>query len=274
MKRMCRLTQLIASILLPLVCVGGLYSYAVEQQLDTEPVVIVPAGGNCRSGQSAKSSLGMPMPWPHYLYDETYGWFDTTHFHTGDPARVISDVQAAIMAGGGMITISQGVREDITGYTGYYWVSGSIAEPDMLHVALGIYLDWSWRFESWQGRPPRSIAGPFTPFAIEDLPSQYVGFFAAARQLSYAQVFGCYLGGVETAVSDPPHLDFCDDPADTNDLPEIMRLENDTFMPLVQTDQGWQNRSWPDEMQMKPVASRPWTWYFLGEETWYFDDAR
>ncbi|MEZ4646781.1 MAG: hypothetical protein R3E31_29325 [Chloroflexota bacterium] len=123
-------------------------------------MIVVPAGGNCRDSQSAKSSAGLITPWPHYLYDETYGWFDTSHFHTGNPDKVIDDVKTAVSAGGGVITISQGVRENLTGYTARYWVAGSVAEPDVLHVALGIYLDWSQRFEGWQDNRRVVFAGP------------------------------------------------------------------------------------------------------------------
>ncbi|MEZ4646782.1 MAG: hypothetical protein R3E31_29330 [Chloroflexota bacterium] len=52
-----------------------------------------------------------------------------------------------------------------------------------------------------------------------------------------------------------------------------MRLENERFTPLVETEQGWENRPWPEEMWMTAVSSKPDTWYFLGEETWYFDES-
>ncbi|MBE2199188.1 MAG: hypothetical protein IAE79_11290 [Anaerolinea sp.] len=273
MKYTFRLMQLVVSLVLPVLFLSGMYRYAVGQQAPPEPEVVVLPGGNCPTGQSPKVGEGLDAPWPQYLYTGMYGWFDRSHFQTGEPAQVISDVQAAITAGGGVITISQGVRDNLTGYTARYWIAGSVAEPDALRVALGVYLDWSRRFESWQGEPPRSIAGPLTSFAIEDLPSQYVGFFAAARGLSYAQVFGCYLGGMETAVADPPHFDFAANSAESHDLLKMTRLRNDTFTPLVQTEEGWQHRPWPEGMQLTAVGSKPGTWYFLGETTWYFEET-
>ncbi len=110
-----------------------------------------------------------------------------------------------------------------------------------------------------------------TPFAIEDLPSQYLGFFAAAHNLTYQQVFACYLGGVKAFAdsSEPPHFLFGDDVTDEDAL-EVQRLANERFEPLVETNSGWRHQSWPEEMQLTAVPTGLDTWSFLDETTWYF----
>jgi hypothetical protein len=236
--------------------------------IDEQIVVTTPVPELCEPGQSNRSSL----PEGSYLYSEKYGWFDANHFGSGNPAKVISDTHTAAARGGGIIAISQGVRNGLTGYSAYYLVSGDIQEGDIVPVALGIYMDWSIRFEQWQGQPPRSLAGPLTAFAIEDLPSHYVSFFAAANNLEIAQVFDCYLGPVQPD-SGPPHFVFFEknigvDQAVT--LP-VQQLLNIGFTPLVLTGEGWQHVPWPAAMQMMPIGSESGYWLFESEETWYFD---
>lgn len=48
-------------------------------------------------------------PSGRYFYNPTYGWFDKSHFRTGEPGKVIADVQKMVNAGGGVITIEQEV---------------------------------------------------------------------------------------------------------------------------------------------------------------------
>lgn len=272
MKRYKHLVQLAIGFILPLGVIAGLYDFVLGQQRSHKSLDIVLPGRDCLADTSHDSEAARKTPWTHYLYSETYGWFDTSHFKTGSPTQVISDVLTAVQQNGRVITVSQGVRDDLTGYSACYWVSGDVAADEVTAVAWGIYVDWSIRFEAWQGEAPRSLAGPFTPFAIEDLPSQYLGFFAAAHRLTYEQVFACYLGGIEIATDDPPHFGFEDDPDDPNSLPDLLRLRNETFMPLVETEAGWEHLPWPPAMAMMPVASQPDTWFFVADETWYFDE--
>lgn len=224
-------------------------------------------------GRDEDSSLRFvnPMPDSRYLYNENYGWFDETHFDTGNPGQVIADVEAAAAGGGGIITISQSVREGITGYTAHYLVSGDVSPEETMEVALGIYMDWSIRFEQWQGSLPRNLVGPFTPFAIEDLPTQYIGFVEDATGLQRSAIFACFLGQVKTADA-PPHLWLVDEPNTPTDgvhLPHVERLTNETFQPLILTDNGWEHVSWPAPLRLNPLPSSQTTWVFDSEETWY-----
>lgn len=138
-------------------------------------------------------------------------------------------------------------------------------------VALGIYMDWSIRFESWQGGMPRGLVGPFTPFSIEDLPTQYLGFLEHATDMKLPELFTCYLGDVSSA-ENPPHIWLADESTPTDELiglPTVERLTNEGFQPMVLTDSGWQLVHWPEELRLAPVPSSNITWLFEGEETWY-----
>ena len=213
----------------------------------------------------------VPLPKARYFYSDTYGWFDTAHFNAGNPAQLIMNLEAAIKKGGNsIISISQDVRGGVTGYTGYYRIPEKVGSDDVLGVALGVYLDWSIRFEAWQGQLPRSLVGPFTPFSIEDLPTQYLGFIDNTSSLDLDAIFACYLGEVESA-DGPPHLWIADEkPEDDLDLPTIERLTNRGFQPMVLTKNGWRITRWPTPLRLVPVASSKHTWFFMREETWYF----
>lgn len=212
-----------------------------------------------------------PLPDSRYFYSETYGWFDSSHFDAGNPAQLIDNVETAVAGGGGTITISQEVRDGITGYTATYHVSQYVPKEAINAAALGIYMDWSLRFEAWQAGLPRGLFGPLTPFSIEDLPTQYLGFFEDARHLNRAVLFTCYLDTVKTSDA-PPHL-WVTNPEDRSQLPRIKRLTNKTFEPLILTEAGWQHVSWPAALQLESIPSSSITWMFLSEETWYLNQV-
>lgn len=230
---------------------------------------------DCSDDHSGVMRLVYPLPNSRYFYNGQYGWFDQTHFDAGNPAQIIADVATAVSADGGIISISQSVREGLTGYTGHYLVSSDITSEETIGVALGIYMDWSVRFEAWQGSLPRNLAGPFTPFSIEDLPTQYIGFFEDATGMKREEVFACYLGQLETADA-PPHLwvsEVPGTPADGPDLPEVERLTNHTFRPLILTETGWQPVNWPAPLRLNPIPTSSTTWLFDSEETWYLNQT-
>lgn len=231
----------------------------------------VPVSLPCSWRSGIRHAFDRSLPQTHYLYSQRYGWFDTTHFNTGKPGKVLADVRKAVQRGGGVITIRQLVGSKVTGYVGHYSISQHVQNEQVFAVALGIYLDWSIRFEAWQARLPHSMAGPFTSFALEDLPSQYLGFYANSHNIPIEQVFACYLGPVEGTEEGPPHFELQPE-ADGSDIwPDVVRLQNKTFTPLIETDNGWRPINWPDDLQLTPVVSSPETWQFVGEKTWYWD---
>jgi hypothetical protein len=232
-------------------------------------------GATCGASEKWTNMPPLPMPEGRYLHSARFGWFDTSHFDTGNPEQLLANVRAAAIRGGDQISIRQAIREGITGYTGFYWISGDLSQSMVDRVALAIYMDWSYRFEAWQGQPPRSLVGPMTSFAVEDLPTQYLGFVSAARDLSPALIFNCYLGGVEESEDAPPHLllfeDYDVEPS--AEPPGLPRLTNPTFKPMVETADGWKNVEWPQLLQMEPIGSDSGLWRFAGDETWYLNQG-
>ncbi|MCB0206552.1 MAG: RHS repeat-associated core domain-containing protein [Anaerolineae bacterium] len=87
---------------------------------------------------------------PTKLWTTTgYGTLDSSHWNAGNPAQVIKDTRTAILAGGGQVTVRGGVigAEHSTSYL----VSGDASIYDAKSIALGIYMDWSYKFEEWEG---------------------------------------------------------------------------------------------------------------------------
>jgi hypothetical protein len=256
----------------------------VTRQLSARDAHRTPAAGSrdarsrtyfidCPEDSSQELRLVTPLPDSRYLYSEMYGWFDTSHFAAGHPAELIAEIETAARNGGGIVSLSQQVREGLTGYTAHYLVSGDVRSADQVGVALGIYMDWSLRFEAWQGQMPRNLVGPFTPFSIEDLPTQYLGFVNATNELEIEALFACYLGGV-TEAEGPPHLQQADAaPDEMITLPRVVRLMNRGFQPLVLTEKGWQSVQWPEPLRLAPVASSSHLWVFESEETWYLGEG-
>jgi hypothetical protein len=234
---------------------------------ETEPVMLF-----CYQRPSILGEMVPKLPDTRYLFSETYGWFDSSHFNAGRPKQVLTDLQTAVEKGGGVFMIHQGVRDGIMGYTAKYRISQHLSAADLTAAALGIYLDWSVRFENWQAQPPQGLVGPLTPFAVEDLPSQYVGFYAQATGMSVDQVFACYLGSVAGSEEGPPDFVMSEATANEDGWAGVAHLQNRLFLPFVETESGWQHVNWPEPLRMTPITSSPRTWQFLSEQTWYLGD--
>jgi hypothetical protein len=82
-----------------------------------------------------------------------------------------------------------------------------------------------------------------TSFAVEDLPSDYLGFVMAARHLSPAQTFA-YLGAVTGSNTQPTRA-----------------VRNYAFSPLVNGVQV----PWPRELAITPIGSETGAWRFVGD---------
>lgn len=246
---------------------AGLFVQRTYSHQASEPVDLV-----CDQIPADMGEPSPPLPDTHYLLTHSHGWFDRAHFNTGQPGQVLTDVQTAVANGGGVIVIDQGVHDDVMGYTAVYYVSGHVNEADTTAVALGIYLDWSMRFELWQAEPPHGLIAPLTPFAVEDLPSQYLGFFAQAHHMPIEEVFACYLGSVSGSEEGPPSFAIARDRMVADGWAGIVRLQNKTFRPMVKTNESWQYVNWPKPMQMTSIATSQSTWQFLSETTWYWGE--
>ena len=91
----------------------------------------------CPSDRPGTERLITPLPDARYFYSEKYGWFDRTHFDAGNPAKLIRDVETAVAQNGGTITITQSVRDGLTGHTATYLVSSHLSQKDTIAAALG-----------------------------------------------------------------------------------------------------------------------------------------
>jgi RHS repeat-associated protein len=238
---------------------------------------------------------------PCYAHTENYGWFDSEHFGTGNPVGIIQNVKRVAQgaSGGEIIEIKQPlhVRQYTLIYKAFYWVSDRVPDYMVDNVSLAIYKHWSIRFEDWQGRIAWGLAGASSTFSVEDLPSHYVGFFAAAETLRQREqglitqeqkvtgqeIIEKYLGPVEWTNEEPPHqvYIYASQFLPAPEGPRLMRvpLKNYEFRPRVSDDHGlylkdWYHKDWPEAMYIQPVTGlfcscRPF-FCELGELWWLF----
>jgi RHS repeat-associated protein len=197
------------------------------------------------------------LPAGRYLYSEQYGWFDKSHFRTGKPGDIIADVRQKIKEGGGQFPIRQQIQGGLT-YVGRYRISSEATENDALGIALGVYMDWSMKFELWEATV--FVFGLDTAYAIEDLPSHYLGFYSEASGRPLPEVL-MNLGATGTDEEPPRAWDWL------LDRRNWVEIKNFWFTPRVADDVGnWCNVSWPDAMTITPVSSDSGLWQFQGAD--------
>jgi RHS repeat-associated protein len=191
--------------------------------------------------------------WPYippgtYIYTRDYGFFDTSHFRTGDPGFALEQAREAVRLGEpqpvrfyGSVTGPGGVR----GYfEGVYEIRGDLVEPEQVEgVVLAMYEHWSIRFEYFEGSFP--IVGQGTSFAVEDLPSHHLGFYEATG-MSREEIF-YHLGGVEYVTNSEPS--------------RKGEIENREFRPLVRIGPGrWLQKAWPAALDAISPITDPNLW--------------
>ncbi len=249
---------------------AGLFALTayVARASRAQPVAQALAPLQCKQDVAVDALTG------RYFYHPDYGWFDRTHFLAGNPGKVIRDVRRAARSGGGVVIVEQKLHDGAAGYAAAYTIGPGIARQNELAVALGIYHDWSYRFEGWQGRLPQRAAAMLSSYAVEDLPSHYVGFFAEARGLEIDEVFACYMPQTVHTDDSPPRFTTSQAiAADTESfLNHPQRLVNEKMLPMIHDKDGWHNVPWPAEMQLESIDSSTGVWAFLDEESWYFVD--
>jgi hypothetical protein len=205
-------------------------------------LVVNPVTGNL-SWRGPKRSL----PATRYYVSKVYGYVDRSHLRTGNPAQIIEDAEQTIGAGGGEIEV-RGRVNALGGkvwfqYVGTYRISGNAEPEDALGIALGMYMDWGHRFEEWEGSFALGF-GDDTSFAIEDLPSHYIGFARAATGLSPEETFAV-LGQFQGTDDEPPR-----------------NIKNHTYNPWVDD----KSVPWSDlfaSLMPTPIDSGDNTWVFV-----------
>jgi RHS repeat-associated protein len=129
----------------------------------------------------------------------------------------------------GPINLQAGIRT-------IYHVQAELTPDQRTGTALGILMDSSYLFETFQALPPSSHSS----FSGEDLSSDYLGFYAATTGQSLGQLL-TVLGPPKAASANMP--------------------KNHQFTPLVQDSAGqWRNSLWPAPLSITPINSAGGMW--------------
>jgi RHS repeat-associated protein len=226
------------------------------------PVKYSDPSGHCVvEGDDDKCSPPPPSSLPSgVLYSETYGYFDPSHFRDDIAQAILRRVKAVVGTGGPVGVAGQGYNVNIPGtkwpiaagdFSANYMVApynpsldGSL-ENYITRVSLSIFMDYQMRFEAWEGTPASGLSMFLTGFAIEDLPSDYIGFIRAARGTTYPEIFA-HLGPVEHREQPPRCLSGC---------------ANREFTPLV----NGEHVPWPAALSITPIGQETGAWRFVSE---------
>lgn len=199
-----------------------------------------------------------------YVRTYRYGYIDVHHFEGG--VAQTKSVIAQIKAGQNRITVRQEVRAGI-GFEAIYRVHNRPKAEAVEGIALGIFMDYSWQFEKWQNRGLGSIlmeGVQGSSFSVEDLPTDYLGFYGAARDKSLATIVR-KLGGGEPTQSGPPKVRVWG-------LVGERESKNFDFTPRVKQGAAFQNVPWPQDMTITPITDSS-HWQREGERTiWPWTD--
>ncbi len=242
------------------------YSPSLGRFLSQDPIGYAAGDANLyRYVLNRPTNLADPSGKADWYYSTPYGWFDPSHIRTGNPQKIIGDVRKAVERGGDYVRVRQplGYFPSVFYYEATYWVEETVCEEQVEAVALGIYVDWSVRFELWEGSFP--VVGANTSFAIEDLPSHYLGFYAVATEIPEEKIMEQHFGGF-TKVTDtePPRSRMV-----------FEDRKNVLFQPKIQDEAGnWVYTRWPDEMQrmldnLVPGDSGLWHFHSERDGFWY-----
>ena len=248
------------------------YSYSYNNPINFQD----PSGHNpiCNNDNSICSdgayddTQGQPFWWISEDIErvdvEGYGLFDKDHLKRGyKSARwLFGDIERAIAAGGDFVRPRSQFGDNEWFFKEFY-VPGNVAPEDIEGIAWAIYMDFETAYESFQLGGGTGFIGRLGGFAPEDLPSNYVGFWAytqgyalddiphivagLGRVTPYESLFGpivfnVYGGGTSIA-------------------------KNQEFLPMVPLGVyanpiiiEWQNVSWPEYMHVNPTSNGPATW--------------
>jgi hypothetical protein len=183
---------------------------------------------------------------PQYSYT-AYGWIDTSHIGAGNPRTLIQDVTKAAREGGGRVHVQARISAQVekfdlgVWFESTYWVDGQVTEDQIQGVALGILIDWSNRFETWQGTFMVVPQLSKSSFAIEDLPSNFLGFYKEVSGKSNKDIVMEDLGGCIT----PPGSE----PPDRWSW-QLDDAKSFVMQPKALDESGqWVYRQWPTHMQ-------------------------
>ncbi len=120
-----------------------------------------------------------------------------------------------------------------------YFVSDKITESDVIGVALGIWMDYQFRYEAYYQGISTLFLAP-SVFASEDFTSDYLAFMQAATGRSLIDIVVNELGGIKAYDKHPT-------------------LYSKSFNWNPVTTSG-QTVAWPDSLTVAPVSSASDSW--------------
>jgi len=202
------------------------------------------SGGGGGGGGKGKKS--------HYYCNNHYGCIDMSHFHPDKVRKLLRDVNIAILFGGGQVTLNTSFMRNSTYFEATYFVSGETSEGELVAVALAIWLDYQHRYETFQGKMYWHVPGPATSFAPEDLPTDYLAFVSAVKDMSFEEI-SFQLGGMQGRKRKP--FDYY---LFQNYSHQPLIIEHDRFGLPVRA----KHASWPESLTIEPISSESGLWRF------------
>jgi hypothetical protein len=224
----------------------------------------------CASGIEVCAPKPKPTTLPNAKYYLVAGsYFDKSHINGGKKTggEIYAQVRSAIASGGGSFTINRPLgRHGIypVSYHANYSVTGNATEDQATGIALAIYMDFEFGYELFQGEMSFGIYGSLqeSAFAIEDFPSDYVGFYAAVHEdFETSQVLRT-IGPVEAADGTPPRSTCLQPACDRHDLKNV---DFAGMTRKVESNGRWVNVPWPEELQITPLNDSN-LWLYGGEQ--------
>ena len=231
--------------------------------MTNRPVILNDPTGHCpgrKPGQKCASNPKITGPLPdwwggqQHIYIEGYGYFDTGHIKRGwESAKYFEEqTDLALAKGGGMFpALSKGRLGDI--FSATYSVSNKVNQDQMAEVMYGMYTNFEYSYEEYQGKRYDAISS-FTP---EDLPSDHIGFWAYTHGIKKYEIPALLVRLGEVSHVSPISM-----------RNPFVYQENHKFLPMdfrgVSTVRGpgvrLVNVPWPSWLEVDRISSGPDTW--------------
>jgi hypothetical protein len=206
--------------------------------------------------------LNLPAWWTNderdHVYIEGYGYFDEGHIARGYTLGIY--IMGQLMAGEKEFTLRSGEDYRVTYKIGDDIDLANLTREEMVSLAYAIFTDFEIEYETFQGT--QTGISSLSSFAPEDLPSDYIGFWAAVNGYSFNDIPGILqrLGTVE------PRSTLGVIQVNTITIPcggplpgkVTMVAQNFEFAPMttvisngpLSVQQTWENVPWPEWLQL------------------------
>jgi len=204
-------------------------------------------------------------PDKRYIKTKDWGWIDTAHFGGGaqhakelldalnDPTKSSVTLEKYVPKSG------QAVNFEVS-----YRIANPVSEQFRVGVALGMFMDLETRWEEFEYKW-FSIDG--TGFAIEDFPSDYLGFYSYATGYSRTYI-------LEEILKEKNYTLTSESPPRCQYLSPCLNRLNFEFRPKVWdwASMSYLNKDWPPELRLFPINWLPTYgnfWSFAGCNAWF-----